>query len=134
MGSSDLLLDTHALLWALADAPQLTASGRREVCDVGRTVHASVASIWEIGIKYAIKSLDVSADAALAYCLATKFTMLPISSDHAVAASQLPLLHRDPFDRMLIAQALVGNMALMTNDAKILAYAPLLPGVRFVAI
>lgn len=108
-----VLLDTHVLLWALADAPELRP-GHRAAIETGE-LHLSAASVWEIGIKRALGKLDVPADifdvAARAGCRA-----LPITWVHAEAAAALPPHHADPFDRMLIAQARCEGLTLLSVD------------------
>ena len=117
-----LLLDTHILLWALADDPRLDARTRGWIEDSGNDVLFSAASIWEIAIKsalhrqhFGVRPAEI-ADAARATGLAE----LPVGSTAAALVADLPLHHRDPFDRLLVAQAISETIRLVTAD-------PLLP-------
>ncbi|MDX2093397.1 MAG: type II toxin-antitoxin system VapC family toxin [Kofleriaceae bacterium] len=116
-----LLLDTHFLLWWLADDPELGERGRELIASPENVVFYSAASVWEIRIKEAIGKLtlpDTFADV-----LANQaFEPLPITSAHAHALRDLPMHHRDPFDRMLIAQARVERLAIVTRDPSIPKY------------
>ena len=121
-----LLLDTHAFLWWLDDDRRLSSRGRRLVADETTEVFVSAASAWEIAIKAAAGklagALDVAAD--VSGCLESQgFRPLDITVGHAQRAGSLPLRHRDPFDRMLAAQALVEGLPLLSNDAIFDAYA-----------
>lgn len=113
-----LLLDTHALLWWLAGAP-MADDARAAIADPGTLVAVSAASLWEIGIKRAIGRLQV--DGSFEEHLGP-FEPLPISWAHATAAAALPPHHRDPFDRMLVAQAQIENLTLVTRDPAMAAY------------
>ncbi|MEL7092735.1 MAG: type II toxin-antitoxin system VapC family toxin [Pseudomonadota bacterium] len=114
------LLDTHILLWALVDDPRLSAAQREVLAGAGG-LYVSAATVWEVGIKRALGKLDVPEDvfdtAAAAGC-----KPLPITWSHADAAARLPAHHADPFDRMLIAQAQVEAMQLVSSDTKMRAY------------
>jgi len=120
-----LLIDTHALLWWLADDPALPLSARKHLSRAGNTVLVSSASAWEIATKFRIGKLpgagDLLADFA-GYMARERFEGLPISTDHAVRAGLLPGPHKDPFDRMLIAQAQAENLPLLSNDVAFDAY------------
>jgi PIN domain nuclease of toxin-antitoxin system len=116
-----LLLDSHALLWWQANDPRLGADAREAMERPGASLSFSVASIWELAIKQAQKKL-VLPETLLSALTDEDFAELPISSADAMRASALPLHHRDPFDRMLVAQAQNGNLTLVTNDARIAAY------------
>ena len=109
-----LLLDTHLLLWALAAPSKLSANTRKQIEDA--EVYASAASIWEISIKSALGKLDADPAEILAAVEPAGFAMLPITGMHAAKVAELPPLHKDPFDRMLVAQALCEPMILYTND------------------
>jgi PIN domain nuclease of toxin-antitoxin system len=115
-----LLLDTHVLLWWLADGPELSEDLKGEI-ETELEVYVSVASIWEISIKSAAGKLRVP-DGFLEVVGDSGVSELAIRSRHAQLAGQLPILHRDPFDRMLIAQALTENLTLVTRDSAIHAY------------
>lgn len=117
----NLLVDTHILLWWLDDAATLTQEFRNAIRDLSNRVFVSAASIWEIAIKSASGKLDVptNLDAAMEH---SRFQELPIRFHHAVAAGKLPEHHRDPFDRMIIAQAQCEQLTLVTQDAQIRRY------------
>ncbi len=110
-----LLLDTHVLLWWLADMPQLGSAARAYIENGTNAVFVSAASAWEIEIKRAIRKLEAPEDLAAAID-ASYFESLPMAIPHAVAAGQLPQHHGDPFDRMLIAQATVEELVIVTKD------------------
>lgn len=115
-----LLLDTHVVLWWLTDAPQLTDDMKQRL-DHEPAVYLSPATVWEIAIKQSIGKLTDPADLPEIVNNAG-FRHLPITADHAVVAGRLPLLHRDPFDRMLIAQARCEGLTLVTHDERIHRY------------
>jgi PIN domain nuclease of toxin-antitoxin system len=117
-----LLLDSHVLLWSLADSPKLTANLRREIIDPNNEVLVSAASVWEIAIKKRLGKLVVP-DNLLETIEASGFKPLPINFVHAMTASNLPRHHDDPFDRMLIAQAQSEGLVLATRDHRFDAYA-----------
>ena len=115
-----VLLDTHALLWWLSDDPFLPGSARKIIALPGNSVLVSAASAWEIATKVRIGKLPSATDLAsdfAAHLDQEGFEVLPISLEHAVRAGLLPGPHRDPFDRMLIAQAQSENIPLVSNDA-----------------
>lgn len=115
-----LLLDTHALLWWLADA-ELAPQAREKIADPANTVAVSAVSAWEISIKKALGKLSAPGD-LLEQVQASDFSPLPIAIDHALAAGQLPRHHEDPFDRMLIAQAQLEQMTIVTRDKRFADY------------
>lgn len=115
------LLDTHTLLWWLADDPALPGPVREIIRDPNQAMLVSAASSWEISIKRALGKLRAP-DELLAILEEEGFQELPISWAHAQQAGRLPPIHRDPFDRMLIAQALLQGMTLLTADADIARY------------
>ena len=114
-----LLLDTHALLWWATSNPGLSRKARKAIADDATDVFVSAASAWEIATKVRIGKLEWPGTAGTvnAYVLGQGFRALPISLVHAELAGQLPIAHRDPFDRMLIAQAQTEDMWLVSNDA-----------------
>lgn len=116
-----LLLDTHVLLWWLADDARLSGPARSAIADPNNVVSVSAVSLWEIVIKRGLGKLEVPDDwyAALAD---EAFQQLPVSWRHAREVESLPELHRDPFDRMLIAQSRVEGLTLATHDENILRY------------
>lgn len=115
----NLLLDTHALLWWV-DGQSLSDTATSAIADPDNLVFVSAATVWEIGIKVSIGKLRVPA--GLADAIAEDFSPLPIGVDHAWAAGALPLHHRDPFDRMLVAQASVDQLTIVTRDRHIPRY------------
>ncbi len=120
------LLDTHTLLWWLAADPALSPAASRLISDPGNTVLVSAASAWEIATKVRIGKLPgaVQLVADFEGWLAREgFETLAVSVDHAIRAGQLPGAHRDPFDRMLIAQALAENIPLVSNEILFDSYA-----------
>lgn len=127
-----LLLDTHILLWAAGDNPALSAEARDVIQDTDNTLYFSVASVWEIVIKKALGREDFQVDARVLRrnLLDVGFEELSINARHALEVAQLPPLHKDAFDRILIAQAMVEGIVLLTHDTNIKQYdfAP----VRFV--
>ena len=115
-----LLLDTHALLWWLSDDAQLPASARKLIANEKNTILVSAASAWEVAIKVRLGKLPSAADLAsdfAAYLASESFESLSISVDHAIRAGLLPGTHKDPFDRMLIAQAQAEDVPILSNDA-----------------
>jgi PIN domain nuclease of toxin-antitoxin system len=109
-----LLLDTNALLWARADSPRLTAHQRKAIADAD-TVLFSVASAWELAILLRLGRIDLDVSIRDAV-RAPRTSVLDIRLDHIECLARLPLIHRDPFDRMLIAQAIVERCAVVTSD------------------
>ena len=120
-----ILLDTHTFLWWIEDAPQLSPFAREIIEGGDNEIFFSAASGWEIAIKVQIKKLSVSGD--LEQFVPTEiqknnFTVLPIRLSHTLHVSTLPLHHRDPFDRILIAQSNIEKMPLLTIDPLISQY------------
>ena len=115
-----LLLDTHALLWWLADDPTLERDAAEAIA-AAALVAVSAASAWEIAIKQALGTLDGPEDLA-GEVRTNDMTELPISIAHATAAGALPLLHADPFDRVLVAQARIEDLTLVTRDPRLGQY------------
>jgi PIN domain nuclease of toxin-antitoxin system len=115
-----LLLDTHLLLWALG-APSKLPTRARSLVAKG-DVYVSAASIWEISIKSALGKLTADPREVLAALGPAGFIELPINGEHAARVLDLPPIHRDPFDRLLVAQALAEPMRLVTNDAVLAGY------------
>ena len=118
---SRFLLDTHVLLWWLTDDPRLGASARQTIADAQNEVFVSAATGWEVAIKRALGKLRAP-DELETEIKDEGFVPLPITFRHAEQAGALPLLHRDPFDRVLIAQALAEDLILITNDERIKRY------------
>jgi PIN domain nuclease of toxin-antitoxin system len=118
------LLDTHLLLWAGLEPERLSNGARRIIADEGAELWFSVASIWEVTIKTALGRADFSVDPHLlrSGLLDAGWLELAINGDHTLAVGDLPPLHRDPFDRMLVAQARHAGMVLLTSDPRIAQY------------
>lgn len=115
-----LLLDTHVILWWLADSDELTGQVK-ELLDTEPSVHLSAVSAWEIAVKQSLGKLDGPDDLA-ERVRDSQFTALPITPGHGVRAGRLPPLHRDPFDRILVAQAQIEGMTVVTRDQWIPRY------------
>ena len=119
-----LLLDTHLLLWAAGAPRRLSAAARKLLDDPGNEPLFSAASLWEIAIKRSLGREDFRVDPRLLRrgLLENGYAELPITGEHASAAGDLPRLHKDPFDRMLIAQAQLERLTIVTADAQFLPY------------
>ena len=120
----NLLLDTHILLWVLQDAPELGRDARR-LLDRADEIHVSSVSLWEAAIKHALGKLKVDLDALDGRLAQMRLRPLAVSWDHARKVRSLPLLHGDPFDRMLVAQAISEPLHLLTHDATLAKYSEL---------
>jgi PIN domain nuclease of toxin-antitoxin system len=120
-GQVRLLLDTNALIWAFSDPKRLSEYAREKIRDEANDVLVSVVSVWEIGVKRAKQKLDMPGDLE-AMISAKKFDPLPLALRHALAIEALPHQHHDPFDRMLIAQAQVDGLTLVTSDREMQHY------------
>ena len=119
-----LLLDTHILLWAAGGSRRLSATAKGLVADQANSLVFSVASIWEVVVKHMLGRADFRADPATlrAGLLANGYTELPIASPHALEVRKLPPVHKDPFDRLLVAQAIVEEATLVTADSMMPRY------------
>jgi PIN domain nuclease of toxin-antitoxin system len=122
-----LLLDTHVALWAIADDKRLPRDARDLIVDPDNTISVSASSVWEIAIKRALargskNDMPISGTDALKHFQAAGYELLAISASHAAAVDRLPPLHNDPFDRLLIAQALTEPLRLLTHDAQLARY------------
>jgi PIN domain nuclease of toxin-antitoxin system len=117
----NLLLDTHALLWWLEDNPTLSVKARTAILESTNVVFISAAVIWEIRIKQSLGKLKIPKNFQEVVD-AQQFESLDITSEHAHKIISLAKYHRDPFDRMLIAQAIVGRFTLITRDKNIMKY------------
>ena len=118
---SRLLVDTHALLWWLTDDPDLSAMAREALAEPANDVLVSAASVWEIAIKRALGKLEAPDDLP-DHIAAQGFGWLPVAAEHAWRVRDLPPHHRDPFDRLLVAQALVEHMPIVSADPRLRAY------------
>ena len=119
-----ILLDTNIVLWAMGGSVKLSKAARREI-EQADTVYVSAASLWEIGIKVGLDKLDVDIDQLVSLLAEAGFVQLPISWKHAQMIQGLPHHHRDPFDRMLVAQAISEPLRLVTHDALLTRYSDL---------
>ena len=119
-----LLVDTHLLLWAASDSRKLSAKARRTLLAPENALVFSAASLWEIAIKRGLGREDFSVDLHLLRrgLLDNGYEELAITAAHALAVDSLPPLHKDPFDRMLLAQAQVEGIVLVTSDARVAEY------------
>jgi len=122
-----LLLDTHVAIWALTTPSRLPPRIQALISDATNDVVVSTASVWEVAIKHPLQRGDrsdmpISGLEALRYFSAAGYQILPITAAHAVAVDNLPPLHADPFDRILIAQALTEPLRLVTHDARLTRY------------
>ena len=125
MGALRILLDTHALLWWLFDDSRLSRRAREAIAAPEHDILVSAASAWEIATKHRIGKLPEAGDVPvrlLDYLRKARFAVLPISAEHALAAGALPGPHRDPFDRMLMAQAQAEGLAVISADPVFAAY------------
>ena len=119
-----LLLDTHLLLWAAGPDERLSPEARRLIGDTDNELCFSTASIWEVAIKHGRGREDFHVDPRLLRrgLLDNFYRELPVSGEHAVAIANLPPLHKDPFDRMLVAQSIVESIMLLTSDPLVAQY------------
>ena len=115
------LLDTHTLLWWLSDNPTLTNEARNAIANGENLIFVSAVSAWEIAIKKAIGKLVAPDDLASALVV-NAFQSLPITIEHGIAAGVLPQYHKDPFDRMLVAQAKLEQLTIITRDPQFIPY------------
>jgi PIN domain nuclease of toxin-antitoxin system len=118
------LLETHLLLWIAGDTKRLSAKARKLITEPTSELFFSAASLWEIAIKRGLGRDDFKVDARLLRrgLLDNGYREIPIGSEHAVAIDSLPPIHKNPFDRMLIAQAMVEGITLLTSDAVVAQY------------
>lgn len=120
----NLLLDTQVALWAITDSPKLGDKARALLLLPSAVIWVSTASIWEVAIKHSLGRGDmpVSAEEAIRYFRESGYQFLPIEPEHAATIERLPPHHQDPFDRMLVAQAMTEPMRLLSRDAQLSAY------------
>jgi len=115
------LLDTQIFLWWLAKDKKLKESIKKIIADPQNTIYVSVTNAWEISIKYKIGKLPLKT--TLEKCFeVTKFPIININLQHILQLDKLPLIHKDPFDRLLIAQSMIENLTLITSNPKIWQY------------
>jgi PIN domain nuclease of toxin-antitoxin system len=126
-----LLLDTHIALWAIVDDPRLPVMAKTLIADPNHHIWVSTVSIWEIAIKHRLARGDmpVGGEEALKYFKESGYKILPIQPEHATLTETLPAIHQDPFDRLLVAQALHEPMHLMTHDSQLVGYGDMIMNV-----
>jgi PIN domain nuclease of toxin-antitoxin system len=115
----DLLIDTHTLLWFYAGDSKLDQKTKNVILDTENTIYLSIATLWEIAIKVNIGKLDLKGDIIefFAFVERNDFTILPISFQNLIVLSNLPFHHKDPFDRIIITQAITENLIIGSDDA-----------------
>ena len=120
----DILLDTHAVIWFFDNDSRLSKPAVDAIFDLDNTIYVSIVSVWEVGIKYSTGKLTLNSEIGgfIEAINDNEFRLLEVSPDHIKAVTELPFIHRDPFDRMLIAQATVEGMSLLTVDDNIIKY------------
>ena len=125
-----VLLDTHVALWAITDSPRLAGAAREAIMSPAAEIWISAATVWEISIKHALGrgAMPISGTAAIAWFNQAGYQFLPVLPEHAAAVETLPHHHQDPFDRLLVAQAMIEPMRLVSHDAQVLRY-----GEHFIA-
>lgn len=119
-----LLLDTHIFLWAVAGSPLLKAATRRLI-ESADEVYVSAASLWEVAIKARLGKIEADPDELVAAIELSGFIELPVRASHAAAVARLAMHHTDPFDRLLVAQAIAEPLKLLTADAVLARYSEL---------
>lgn len=119
-----LLLDTHVLLWSAVAPEKLSGSARALLSDPQNELMFSAASLWEIAIKRGLARSDFRTDARVLRrsLIDNGYTEVPVTSEHAVAIDGLPAIHKDPFDRILVAQSIVEGVTLVTGDSLLAQY------------
>lgn len=117
-----LLLDTHALIWVLSNPRRLPARVAKRIRDPETDVYVSAASTWEIAIKAALRKIDANIADVVRAMRAVSFDELPVTIAHTVRLGTLPDHHRDPFDRLLVAQAVEERLTIVTHDPLIARY------------
>lgn len=125
MGSQKILLDTHCWLWMTASPERFSPRALHQIEAAETELYLSAASAWEIGVKYALGKLRLPvrpAEYVARYLRETRTTSLPITSDHGAHVADLPSHHRDPFDRLLIAQAMLERLPILTADPQFRKY------------
>jgi PIN domain nuclease of toxin-antitoxin system len=125
-----LLLDTHIALWAVIGSEKLGEAARRMIADGANSVHVSAVSVFEIAVKHrlqrgSVNDMPIDGSEALVAFRVAGYALLPITPDHAAAVDGLDAIHADPFDRLLVAQAVSEPIHLLTRDARLPAYSPL---------
>ena len=118
------LLDTHVLIWVMIGSSRLTAGVRKILENPGNVFFVSAATIWETAIKHSIKpeEIPVTSEQMIRFCRESSIRELPVRFSHSQKVTSLPAYHHDPFDRMLVAQAVEEHLLLITHDAKLPPY------------
>ena len=118
------LLDTHVVIWAMVGSERLSDKARSILQDPGNMFYLSAASVWEVAIKHSAKPEDipVTAEQVVRFCRESRIAELPVSFTHSKAVSGLPPHHSDPFDRMIVAQAIEEGMSILSHDGKLPLY------------
>jgi len=117
----NIIIDTHIFLWALSDPDKISVAKRSALEDLSNTIYVSAVSIAELMIKASVEKLRIDFDPVL-MAKESGFVLLDFSAEAALLLKDMPFHHKDPFDRMLIAQSLAGNYPIMTEDPKIALY------------
>ena len=125
------LMDTHVLLWAINEPSKLPQSIKEKIEDTGNGCYVSIASFWEIAIKFSLKKLPLTMELKELFEIVDKsqFEILNLNSSHILQVATLPFHHNDPFDRVLISQALTNNLVVITKDK---AFAPYPASIEWV--
>jgi PIN domain nuclease of toxin-antitoxin system len=120
----DILLDTCSTLWYFNGNDEMPQSARETILNSENTIYVSIATIWEVAIKMSIGKLDFNSgiDGFINAIEDEGFLLLDITTKHIKAVNELPFVHRDPFDRMIVAQAIVEELPIMTTDSDIIKY------------
>ena len=116
-----ILLDTHVLVWALSSPEKIKPKVQDLLVDIDNIVFVSIASLWELQIKKSLNKISLPDD-FISQLQENGFELLDINYKHIAKLAELPLIHRDPFDRMLVAQTIHENLSLVTNDLEIIKY------------
>ena len=127
-----VLLDTHVALWAITDSPRLAGAAREAIMSPAAEIWISAATVWEISIKHALGrgAMPISGTAAIAWFNQAGYQFLPVLPEHAAAVETLPHHHQDPFDRLLVAQAIAEPVRFYTADPLLPPYSELIILVR----
>lgn len=120
----NLLLDTHTLVWFFTRNPNLSESLRMEIKNEDNQSHVSIASLWELGVKYTLNKIELKKDLSDFFndVSSSDLKIQPVTPNHILQLASLPFHHRDPFDRLIIAQAMTEDFAIITKDKEFLAY------------
>ena len=120
----ELLVDTHAVIWFITNDSNLPKKIKAIIEDSGNRCVVSIASLWEIGIKHSLGRLELKSDLEKIFEIVEQsgFGILPITPEHILASTKLDLHHRDPFDRIIIAQAIMEKLTIISKDAQFKSY------------